>query len=202
MQLRYCLSMCVLGNPDQGECDITIAWHIEKGHFGNTSLDGLNVVDVFHTPASMFTGPKWKAALYLDERATKEQIDALGNIYSGKAGGLFGVLAGFIGELMGVRPMPIKFEIDGKRRILQVPSTIDLTIEGLERANKNEEVTVSNAPMLIAPGFSAVVAKSTKNSYSDQGMKWNNQARTGSALGFPIHPRHAPCSNIERKKRR
>lgn len=59
---------CVfLGNPDQGECDVNIAWHIDKGHFDDTSLDGLNVVAVFHTPGSMFTGPKWKAALYLDE---------------------------------------------------------------------------------------------------------------------------------------
>ena len=64
---------CVfLGNPDQGECYLTIAWHIEKGHFDDTSLDGLNVVAVFHTPGNMWTGPKWKAALYLDERSTKE----------------------------------------------------------------------------------------------------------------------------------
>lgn len=90
---------CVfLGNPDQGECDVTIAWHIDKGHFDDTFLDGLNVVAVFHTPGNMFTGPKWKAALYLDERATKEQADALGKIYSGKAGGFFAVIAGFIGE--------------------------------------------------------------------------------------------------------
>jgi hypothetical protein len=82
-------------------------------------LDGLNVVAVFHTPGNMWTGPKWKAALYLDERATKEQSDALGKIYSGKAGGFFGVIAGFIGELAGVRPVPIKFEVvDGKKRTL------------------------------------------------------------------------------------
>ena len=50
---------CVfLGNPDQGECDVTIAWHIDKGHFDDTFLDGLNVVAVFHTPGNMFTGPK------------------------------------------------------------------------------------------------------------------------------------------------
>ena len=171
---------CVfLGNPDQGECDVTVAWHIEKGQFDDTSLDGLNVVAVFHTPGNMLTGPKWKAALYLDERATKEQADALGRIYSGKAGGFFEVIAGFIGELAGVRPVPIKFEADGKRRTLQIPSTIDLTIEGLEGADKSKEVTVSNAPMLVAPGFAAVVAKSTKNSYSDHGMKWDNSGKNG-----------------------
>jgi hypothetical protein len=123
---------CVfLGNPDQGECDVTVAWHIEKGHFDSTHLDGLNVVGVFHTPGNMWTGPKWKVALYLDERATKEQADALGKIYSGKAGGFFGVIAGFIGEIAGVRPVPIKFEMDGRKRTLQIPSAIDLTIEGI-----------------------------------------------------------------------
>jgi hypothetical protein len=176
---------CVfLGNPDQGECNLTVAWHIDKGQFDDTSLDGLNVVAVFHTPGNMWTGPKWKAALYLDERATKEQADALGKIYSGKAGGFFEVIAGFIGELAGVRPVPIKFEADGKRRTLQIPSTIDLTIEGLEGADKSKEVTVSNAPMLVAPGFAAVVAKSTKNSYNDHGMKWDNSGKNGDYSRF------------------
>jgi hypothetical protein len=181
---------CVfLGNPDQGECDVTVAWHIEKGQFDDTSLDGLNVVAVFHTPGNMYTGPKWKAALYLDERATKEQADALGKIYSGKAGGFFGVIAGLIGELAGVRSVPIKFEvIDGKRRTLHIPSAIDLTIEGMEGADKTKEVTVSNAPMLVAPGFAAVVAKSTKNSYSDHGMKWDNSGKNGFYSRFAYAP--------------
>jgi hypothetical protein len=48
----------------------------------------------------------------------------------------FEVMAGFIGELAGVRSVPIKFEVDGKRRTLQIPSTIDLSIEGLEGADK------------------------------------------------------------------
>ena len=39
----------------------------------------------------MLTGPKWDAALYIDERASKEQIDSLVTIYSGQAGGFFAV---------------------------------------------------------------------------------------------------------------
>ncbi|HEY8140732.1 MAG TPA: DUF1326 domain-containing protein [Nitrososphaera sp.] len=180
---------CVyLGNPDQGECDVIVAWHIQKGHFDSTSLDGLNVVAVFHTPGNMFTGPKWKAALYLDEKANKEQADALGKIYSGQVGGFFGVVAGLIGEIAGVSSVPIKFEVDGKRRSLRVPSAIDLTIEGIEGADKTKESTVSNAPMLVAPGFAAVVAKSTKNSYSDHGMHWDNSGKNGFYSRFAYSP--------------
>ena len=41
----------------------------------------------------MLTGPKWDAALYIDERASKEQTDSLVTIYSGQAGGflLYGI---------------------------------------------------------------------------------------------------------------
>ena len=180
---------CVfLGNPDQGQCDVVIAWHIAKGHYGNTSLDELSVVVVFHTPGNMFTGPKWKAALYIDEKADKEQTDALGKIYSGQAGGFFAVVAGLIGKILGVRFVPIKFQIDGKRRTLQVPAIIDLTIAGVEGADKSRESTLSNAPMLVAPGFATVVAKSTKNSYSDYGMKWDNSGKNGFYSKFVYTP--------------
>ena len=36
---------CVfLSPPTHGECTVLIAWHIDKGHFGETNLDGLNTV--------------------------------------------------------------------------------------------------------------------------------------------------------------
>ena len=177
-----------LGDPDQGECDVIVAWHIQTGHFDKTPLDGLSVVAVFHAPGNMFTGPKWNAALYLDEKASKEQADALGKIYSGQAGGFFSVVAGLIGELAGVRPVPIKFEMDGKKRRLHVPSAIELSIEGIDGADKDKATTISNAPMLVAPGFAAVVSKSTKNSYNDHGMKWDNSGKNGFYSRFAYSP--------------
>ena len=126
--------------------------------------------------------------MYLDEKASKEQTDALGKIYSGQAGGFFGVVAGLIGELAGVRSVPIKFEVDGKRRTLHVPSTIDPIIEVIDGAEKSKETTISNAPMLAAPGFAAVVSKSIRNSYNDHGMKWDNSGKNGLYSRFAYSP--------------
>ena len=65
-------------DPDEGSCYVTCAWHIQKGVYDdNTTLDNLNVVAMFNSPGNMFTGPKWKAALYIDERAIQEQKDAI-----------------------------------------------------------------------------------------------------------------------------
>ncbi len=186
-----CDTICpcvLLSNPDQGECDVTVAWHIQKGHYDNLNLDGLNVVAVFHTPGNMFTGPKWKAALYLDERANKEQSDAIVKIFSGQVGGFFGVVAGLIGEIVGVRSVSITFGVDGKRRWLNIPSSIDIAIEGVAGADSSKESTIVNPPMSVAPGFDAVIAKSTKNSYSDHGMKWDNSGKNAFYSRFAYVP--------------
>jgi hypothetical protein len=44
---------------------------------------------MFNSPGNMVKGPKWKAALYIDERATQQQKDTIAKIYSGRAGGFF-----------------------------------------------------------------------------------------------------------------
>jgi hypothetical protein len=56
----------------------------------------------------MVTGPKLKAALYMDERATQEQKEAITKIYSEQAGGFFAAAANLIGEMLGVKSVPIE----------------------------------------------------------------------------------------------
>jgi hypothetical protein len=65
----------------------------------------LNVVAVFHSPGNMFSGPKWKAALYLDDRASmfKDKLELVLRI------GVFGV---FLGH--GV------FALEGKQKFVEM----------------------------------------------------------------------------------
>ena len=116
-------------DPTEGNCHVTCAWHIQKGNYGNTDLNNLNVVAMFNSPGNMFTGPKWKAALYIDERATQQQKDLITKIYSGQAGGFFAAISNLIGEMLGVKSVPIDFGIDGKRR--WVKNTLELDIEAV-----------------------------------------------------------------------
>jgi len=53
---------------------------------GDISLDNLNVVSAIYAPANMFTGPKWKLALYVDNKASEQQKDVLTKIFSGQVG--------------------------------------------------------------------------------------------------------------------
>jgi len=42
--------------PTQGVCDVALFFHIDKGSYGSTALDGLNVAVIAHTPGAMGEG--------------------------------------------------------------------------------------------------------------------------------------------------
>ena len=95
---------CVfLSPPTSGACTLLVAWHIDKGHFGEVNLDGLNTALAVHSPGHMLE-VKWKVALYVDERANQDQQGALTQIFSGQAGGHLAGVAPLIGEVLELKP--------------------------------------------------------------------------------------------------
>ena len=173
------------GDPDEGNCNLTTAWHVQNGSYDTINVGELNVVGVFHTPGNMLTGPKWKAALYIDERATKEQSDSLTKIFSGQSGGFFaGVATTFIGEVLGVKSALIEFGIDGKRRWLHIKDSMELEIEGVIGGDENQESRIVNSAFGVVHGSDLVVARSTKYRYDDHGMKWDNSGKNGFYCKF------------------
>jgi hypothetical protein len=101
---------CVwLGTATQDNCDVMLAWHVTAGDKDGVDLSGLNAVMAVHSPKRMTDGG-WKVALYTDDRATPEQSEALGAVFSGAAGGHLAGLGPLIGEVAGVGPAAITFE--------------------------------------------------------------------------------------------
>ncbi len=175
-----CQSICpciFLGDPTEGNCKLTTAWHIEKGNYDSVKLDGLNVVGIFYAPGNMVKGPKWQAALYLDKRADQKQTEALGKIFSGQAGGFPANLASFIGEVKGVSTAQIEFSVDGKKRRLHIPNIVQLDIEATPGGNPDKESLVINPALYGAMGSDPIVAHVTKHAYKDHGMVWDNSGK-------------------------
>lgn len=160
---------CVFTSPPtDGECNALIGWHIDQGSFAETRLDGLNAALFAHAPGHMLQ-TKWKVALYLDERADASQQDALTKIFSGAAGGHLAGLAPLIGEVLGVTSAAIDYRADGKHRSLTIPHLADMEIEALA-GQGGEEVTLSNIPFSVVPGYPAVVCHSKRLSFHDHGF--------------------------------
>jgi hypothetical protein len=175
-----CEAICpcvTMGPPTEGNCTVLLAWHIDKGKFGGTDLEGLNAVLMAHSPGHMLQ-TKWKVALYLDQRATPEQSSALGQIFSGQAGGHLAALAPLIGEVLGAKPVPIDYHAEGRTRRLGISGIATAEIEALAGQN-NADVVLANHPFTAVPGVPAVVGKSKQAHYDDYGIKLEVSGKNG-----------------------
>jgi hypothetical protein len=162
---------CVfLSAPTEGECRVLIAWHIDQGKDGDVDLSGLNVAMAIHSPGHMMI-TKWRAALYLDERASQAQKDALMRIFAGQAGGHLEVLGSFVGDVLGVATVKMDYQAEGKKRSLGIPGIASAEIEAIE-GQGGGDVTIEGHPLCVAPGEPAVVAKSKRLDYTDHQMTW------------------------------
>ncbi len=177
---------CVfLSPPTTGKCVVLIAWHIDAGRFGSVALDGLNVALAVDSPGPM-TQVKWRAALYLDSRATPEQRDALTQIFSGQAGGHPAMLCSFVGEVLGVKSAAIDYQAAGKKRSIRIAGVAEAEIEALAAADAPDTL-ISNHPLAVAPGHPAVVARSKKLSFHDLGFDWELSNKNGYYSPFDYH---------------
>jgi len=175
-----CESACpcvFLSAPTTGECTALLGWHIDDGVHEGVRLDGLNVSLAVYSAGHMATTP-WRAALYLDDRATPEQQGALGAIFSGAAGGHPAVLASHIGEVVGVTVAPISFDGAGASRAMRVGDMADVRITALA-GQGGEQVTIANHPLAVAPGQQLVAARADNLRYTDHGYEWELSQTNG-----------------------
>lgn len=171
-----------LGNPTEGTCTGLVAWHIDKGVYQETSLDGLNVAVALHTPGAMADG-NWKVVLYLDESGSEAQREALGIIFGGEAGGHPAVLASFIAEVLGVESVPIDYQHDEKGVRLNVGQTAG-TIVHVNEGQDGQPVTLHNHPFPVAPGVPAVLATSESLHHKAYGLELDTAQRTAAYSAF------------------
>src|SRR5215813_758398 len=96
------LCPCWVGeDPDNGTCDGLLGWHITKGSINGTSVVGHSIVALAHIPGNILKG-NWKVRMYIDDKASAAQKDAILAVWSGKLGGPIADMAKLIGEVISV----------------------------------------------------------------------------------------------------
>ncbi len=178
---------CVwLQAPSEGNCKLLVAWHIDTGHLNGEKLDDLNVVLACFSPGHMKDG-NWQAALYVDERASDAQFDAITQIFAGKQGGHPAMLMSFVTEVWGIKKVKIDYQEQGNKRQLTIPEIAQVNIESIQGI-KGGEATVSNPPLCVVPSHPSVVAKSSKYEYHDYDKSWEFTERNGYYSAFTYQP--------------
>ena len=163
--------------PTEGVCDVALIFHVDKGSYGGTALDGLNVALAVHTPGVMADG-NWSVAAYIDERADDKQTEALGAIFTGAAGGPMAILAPLIGKTLGVKKVPIRYTIDGKKRSAEIPNVLQMAVDPLPTAHPSGEMW-ANVGHPVSPDKLALAVGAAGNTFSDYGMRWDNSGKNG-----------------------
>lgn len=169
-------------DPSHGDCTVLVSWHLDEGKFNALNLGGLTVAGVFHAPGNMLK-TKWRAALYIDDKASKDQTDALTRIFGGQEGGVPSVLASFIGEIAGVKKAKIEYAANGKNRSVKIAGIAQAEIDAIE-GQGGAEVEIQNHPLAVSPGQIGVIAKSKKFSFHDLGFEAELSNKTGLYAPF------------------
>src|SRR6516162_1122170 len=124
-------------------CRALLAYHVESGQINDVDVSGLNF------------------ALYLDDTATDSQIEQLGAVLSGQAGGPPAMLAPLIGEMLGVEKMPMTYSEDGRGHHVRIGDGIDVGVEDFVALEGQDPVRLtnvfhpSNTTLTVAPANAA-----------------------------------------------
>ena len=124
------------------------AIRVDRGRFGDIDLADTSVVIVYDAPRRMFEGG-WTQACYIDERATGPQRAALDDIVSGRAGGPWAILAGFVETRLETRCVPMRFEDDGREKRLTIPDLLDTTVTAIRGADGKTGARIENLHNVI-----------------------------------------------------
>jgi hypothetical protein len=111
-------------------CRVTLVFNITDGEIEGTDVSGLKVAAIADTPKVMTDG-NWRLGLFIDERATDEQMQKLTAVFGGQKGGPMGGIAPLVGEMLGVERASFEITEDGLRHSVKIGDAIDFEIEDI-----------------------------------------------------------------------
>jgi hypothetical protein len=163
--------------------DAVLAWHVERGTWGNVNLDGLTIVAVVrasNTLGDPYSSPlPARAKLLVDRNANLNQRAALVNFVQEQAGEL-------LANVVAVEALPIQFVLGQQRGMvtLRAGNELRLTTKALN-VDMLPESEVASFPPLASHLSHAIPATSTESVYegSGLGINWNESGRHGSFVG-------------------
>jgi hypothetical protein len=163
------LCPCWIGeDPDNGTCDGTLAWCIERGEIEGIDVSGLTLGATGHIPGNILHG-NIRVVLVVDDGATPEQEEAILKVFTGQLGGPMADLAQLFGEIVAVERAPITFEVTGGEGFLKIGDFAEAEMTPYH--GPTGEVTTLNGTIFSTiPGSPVYVAKAS--SYRRDGSQY------------------------------
>ena len=154
------LCPCWVGEaPDNGTCQTALAYHFERGTIDGVDVSGLTLATNCFVPGTPLAG-NWRVQIFVDDRATKDQEEALLSVFTGKQGGPVADLVSLVGEVVGIERAPITFEVKEGKGTLRIGNTTEAVMEPY-RGPSGKPTTLVDSIFSTIPGAPAYVAKAS-----------------------------------------
>ncbi len=176
--------------PTKGSCTFAMAFQVERGTYGQASLDGLGFIVLGFTPEEMGKG-NWSVGLIVDDRADGNQREALSAIASGAAGGPIAALSGLVGKLLGVEYAPIRFNRNGLQWSVTAAALLEMAATGSKGINPNatEPLYLENTGHPAADRFA--LAHASRSHVHALGLSWDEVSGKNNGQYAPFAWRSA-----------
>lgn len=164
--------------PTPGYCEGIGVWRISRGKYDDVPLDGLGLAFAAKWPGAIHQG-NGTVCLFIDDKASQKQRDALIDIGSGKAGGLpYEILATTFSTLLQPRFVAFDVKIAGLQSTASLGREFRITLEPIKNpvTGENETVTVTHGTGFIFKSAECASAKEGSVAIDEMNFSYPNKA--------------------------
>ncbi len=169
--------------PTQGWCEGGYAFHINTGNLNEVPLAGLTVGFFAHSPAALHLG-NVTAYLLVDEKATAAQREAIGQIFGGQVGGVFGALGSLITKVIGPDYTPVEWKFDGTKSSVKFGNHADVRLAEIKNPVTGE---ASGFSLKFSNGLltdEAQLMTTSKMSINHPEIRYDHTGKYGETFHF------------------
>jgi hypothetical protein len=166
---------------DNERCVVVFAFHVDSGEIEGVDVSGLNLAVVADAPGQMADG-NWRVGVIMDERATQEQAEALGAVFSGQKGGPMGALAPLLGEQLGLETAAIDYSNGGVRHRVKLGDFGEIETEDFVPEGMTEPTRLSGVAHPV--NSTVTVGRATKSKVNVFGIEFASEGKNAHAAPF------------------
>lgn len=164
-------------------CRVVLVFAVQRGEVEGEDVSGLTVAAVADTPKVMIDG-NWRLGVFIDEKASQEQAEKLGAVFSGALGGPMEVLGTLISENLGVQRAPIEVRQDGLRHAVRIGDAVELEIEDIVPVGARDGKPVKLSGVFHPAGPDLTVARATSSKVDAFGIQYEGKSAFSSAFSW------------------
>ena len=167
------------------------ALRFDAGMFGDIPLARTRAVVAFDTPRRMIDG-NWQQTIIIDESASPDQRRAIETLLTGRAGGPWAKLAGFVGQSQPTEFRPIEFVDEGPTKRVTIVDRLKGAVTQIRGRDRSKPVLFENCfNQIHAPTQVLALGESD---YDDGTVRFTNRRSHGlySTFAWTVDGAAAP----------